>query len=287
MLTIVLNILSIIGLILLILLGLILLLLFIVLFVPITYRIKARKYDDIEAVVRVNWLFGLLRARFLYPEPGNIVVKCLFFTIYNSKREKRPPKFKSGRNTKAGDEGDKEKEAPPAETVSPGTSASEIPKGSVPDGEASADGKKESLRSPIEKIKYTFRDFYGKIKDIKENAAYYKEILSSEDTRFLLKHVFTRLGKILKSIRPRKINADIRYGTGSPDTTGYLFGIYGMFCSCLGKHVIVTPDFEQAVLEGKLYAAGHITIFKILWHGLMLAIDKKLWDFISRIKKSS
>ncbi|MDE6700476.1 MAG: DUF2953 domain-containing protein, partial [Acetatifactor sp.] len=95
-----------------------------------------------------------------------------------------------------------------------------------------------------------------------------------------------RLGRILKSIRPRKLRADIRFGTGSPDTTGYAFGIYGMFCSWLGKQVVLTPDFERAVLVGELDAAGHITVFKLLWHGLILVTDRRIRALMDKLERT-
>ena len=109
--------------------------------------------------------------------------------------------------------------------------------------------------------------------------------MSEEETKGLFKHASMRLGKILKSIRPRKFRADIRFGAASPDTTGYVCAAYGMICCHLGKHVNFTPDFEQEILQGDLYAAGHITVFKLLWNGLMLVRDKRLWQLKDKLTK--
>ena len=73
-------------------------------------------------------------------------------------------------------------------------------------------------------------------------------------------------------------------GTGSPDTTGYAYGIYGMASAWLGNGICVTPDFTQAILEGEIYGAGHITVFKLLWHSLRVVLDKRLQLLIHRIK---
>lgn len=152
--------------------------------------------------------------------------------------------------------------------------------------------KRNQKRNAFEKIQYTFqkicdkmKEICGKIQEARNHTEYYKEILLREDTKGLLNHAFRRLGKILKSIRPRKLQADIRFGTGAPDTTGYVFGIYGILCSYLGKNVILTPDFERAVLTGELYAAGHITVFKLLWHFLWIVLDKRLWKLYSKLKE--
>ena len=81
---IILKILSILGIILLVLLGILLVAILLILFFPITYKAYGKKEaDNISAWVKANWLFGLVRLRFAYPEPGNVTVKALFFTIYD------------------------------------------------------------------------------------------------------------------------------------------------------------------------------------------------------------
>ena len=97
-------------------------------------------------------------------------------------------------------------------------------------------------------------------------------------------HVKLRLGKILKNIRPRHIRANVLFGTGTPDTTGYVFGIYCMLLPVLGKRVCLTPDFNQAILEGNMDVSGHITLCTLTWNALKLLLDKKLKLFIKKMK---
>lgn len=144
--------------------------------------------------------------------------------------------------------------------------------------------KENGLRRKIEKIKYTIRGIYDKIKHILEELGFYKELLQDEDTKALLSHGCSRLGKVLKHIRPRKLKADITYGTGSPDTTGYLYGFYGMLSPKLGKDIYIVPNFEEPILEGSLYAAGHITVCTLLINILALLLDKRLRILLGRLK---
>ena len=144
--------------------------------------------------------------------------------------------------------------------------------------------KENNLRRKIEKIKYTICGIYDKIKHILEELGFYKELLQDEDTKALFSHGCRRLGKVLKNIRPRKLKADITYGTGSPDTTGYLYGFYGMLSPKLGKDICIVPDFEEPILEGSLYAAGHITVCTLLINMLALLLDKRLRILIGRLK---
>lgn len=299
MISILLSILRVIGLILLILLGIVLILLLLVLFMPVVYRVKAQRQETLDAAVKVRWLFGLLRAGFLYPEPGKFTVKLLFFTIYEA-GGKEENTVKTSQDTDAEQpeqasghtfdsyvqEGEKVQDNPDASDEAVETEdfkTSEEHAEAWREVEARLHGEKQE--SKFDKIKYTFRDTCDKIKDVWQNISYYKDILTENETRQLLDHAFVRLGKILKSIRPRKLEADLLFGTGSPDTTGYILGVYGMLSPFWGDQFLVTPDFEQKVLKGRLYVAGHITLAAILWQAILLVLDKKLWHLIAKVKK--
>ena len=125
---------------------------------------------------------------------------------------------------------------------------------------------------------------YGKIKDIWEHLSYYAGVLREDNTVALWKHVRQRLGKMLRAIRPRRINGSLIFGTGAPDTTGYLFGVYGMLSPLLHYGLCVTPDFTQQILEGSIDISGHITLWALTWNGLKLFLDKKLRLFIQKMK---
>ncbi|MCM1111843.1 MAG: hypothetical protein NC399_01170 [Muribaculum sp.] len=359
MLTVIGKILAVLGIVLLVLLGVALLAVLLVLFVPVRYRVEAsRKAGGTDAseetagaafraAAKLDWLFGLVRARFCYPDPGTLQVKALCFTVFDSgkeKTEKESEREKPGKEESEKEESEKEesgKEKPQKEKLKKEKSEKEEsgeetfkkgpPKKEQASGEQnlteqepaqreqtertpsakarSASAREESASfwseepppdgrepeedadpqngrmNPFEKFLYTIRGICDKIKRIRENLAYYQAVLSDEDTKGLVNHGFVRLGRILKSIRPRKLKADILFGTGSPDTTGYVFALYGMLCAYLGDCVLLVPDFERAVLEGELYAAGRITVFKLVWNGLWVALDKRLWELISKLKK--
>ena len=82
---IILLILKILGLVLLGLLGLALLLVLAVLFVPVRYKAKGSKHEELKAEGRVTWLLHILRIRISY-EDGKLKTKgkLLFFNIVDS-----------------------------------------------------------------------------------------------------------------------------------------------------------------------------------------------------------
>lgn len=304
---VILHVLSIIGIFILFLLGLVLISLLLVLFWPVTYRVKGEKSPEkLWVSARADWLFGLFRVRYTYPEPGNVVIKLLWKTLVDTgqPKEASEEKQKSGEQTeaskeKAGEDGGTGEKKPEAEKItSPDTIGVENrPETSEPTNadfstDESASDTEESEQNKlfsnvlekIRKIKYTILKIYDKIKEIWANISYYIALLREEDTVLLWEHVKLRLGKILKNIRPRHMKADVLFGTGSPDTTGYAFGIYGMLSPILGKKVCLTPDFDQKILEGNIDVSGHITIWTLTWNALKLLLDKKLKRFINKMK---
>ena len=307
---IILKILMVIGILLLVLLGLALGVLLLVLFVPIVYRVSGSKdQEKKELKAKVRWLFGLLRADCSYPEPGRFTVKLLWKTLYDSGQDNEKSKMNHRKKdgdghagAKASDEeqnipasngeqenvGTKNSPKPPAasESVleSSESSRNEGQKGAEKGDPASENSVSQKLHDRFQKIKYTIQDKYDKIKNIWENISYYAESLREENTLALWGHAKIRLLKILKSIRPRHIKADVLFGADSPDTTGYAFGLYSMLSPYLGTKVCLTPDFTRAVLEGRFAVSGHITTFVILWNALKIVFDKKLHLFIKRMK---
>lgn len=310
-------ILSLTGRILLGLLALVFLLLLLVLFFPITYRLRGERSEDkLTASARADWLFGVIRVRYAYPEPGNVTVKLLWKKLLDTSaasgkgKDADQEKKGSDKEQKAG--GDSEAEAVPenggsteaAETETNTTDGAEAPGVETDDSKAEAAGTEtgdsgnethdaddEGADTPadgflgkISKIKYTILKIYGKIKDIWGHWSYYAGVLREDNTVALWKHVRLRLGKMLRAIRPRRINGSLVFGTGAPDTTGYLFGVYGMLSPLLHYGLCVTPDFTQQILEGSIDISGRITLWTLTWNGLKLFLDKKLRLFIQKMK---
>lgn len=307
---IIILILSLIGRILLGLLALVLLLLLLILFFPITYRIKGeRREDKLTVSGRADWLFGVLRVRYSYPEPGNVTVMLLWKKLARKKQldDTPEPSGESAEEQKtdsggavtgsdttgeeaAGTENRDSTDVKPDETdiCIDRTADREGKQEEQPAEDESTEqsSEKESgvLRGKISKIKYTILKIYGKIKDIWEHLSYYASVLREDNTAALWKHARQRLGKMLWAIRPRRITGSIVFGTGAPDTTGYLFGVYGMLSPLLHYGLCVTPDFTQQILEGNIDISGHFTLWVLAWHGLKLLLDKKLGLFIKKMK---
>lgn len=295
MIQIILQILSIIGIIILVLLGLILLAAALILFVPIRYAVRAEREDKVSLAVKVHWLFHLLTLRFDYPESGAFRIKIAGITVYDSKKPKKPKKKKNKESEAEETPPSDEETNSEADTAHAETVAEENAEGkpeAEPEQEETAKRRKKKniFRKIIDffkKLKYTITHFYDTIKNVKENMEYYMTVLKEEQTLRLLRNGKTRLFKILKKIRPKKLEADIVFGTGSPDTTGYALGLYGMLLPYLGNHVNITPDFEAFVLRGRMYAKGRIRIITLIINALCILLDPNLKPVVKKLKREA
>ena len=278
MLTILFKILGILGILLLVVLGIALTVILLVLFFPICYKASGQKSaTEMQFSAKIRWLFGLVRISYAYPEPGKLLAKVLFFTVYDSSAEEKekksvPPKKNA-----------QQKATISSEAVTPQETS---PSGSQPPAQNPIQEQKSTeARGFFDKIRYTVGKICDKIKHILNNLTFYKDLWNDPETRGLLRHAENRIGHILKSLRPRKLDLTARVGTGSPDTTGYLYGIYGMILPKLEKGICITPDFEQAILEGSFKASGHFTLGCVLFHAIRLLLDKRLRQLQHKIRQ--
>ncbi|MBE5873856.1 MAG: DUF2953 domain-containing protein [Lachnospiraceae bacterium] len=284
MLAVILKILGIFGIVLLILLAVFLLLLLIILFFPVKYRIAASKNsEDLIADIKISWLFGLLRAKYRYPKPGKLKIKLLCFTLFpKEKQNDAQDRIQNETRTE-------EKSVSVAESAPAGKThnAEETAEAISNNTEKAKKSIKEKILAKYENIKYTICNICDKIKYIWDNITFYKDLLFHEDTKALIKHIFQRLQNILKKLKPKRIKADILFGTGQPDTTGYVLGVYGVLSTQIHKPNVInlTPDFENKVIEGRVEASGRFRIFTLLKNGIMIILDKRLKELLSKFKK--
>lgn len=118
------------------------------------------------------------------------------------------------------------------------------------------------------KIKCTIEIFCGKIRMLSEKKDKLTEFLTSEVHRQAFFKVKDEGLKLLLRLRPKIVQADIRYGFDDPCITGQVLAGLGILYPFLGEHVNVRPDFEHKVLEGRMYVKGRVRMFhiaRLLW----------------------
>lgn len=286
--------------------GLILLLLLFVLLCPICYKADGEFHGKDKRIrVKLRYLLGLVRGDYIYPEPGNIVFKVAWFTLYDSGAE---DEVEDATENAAGNADPKT--ATTAENADPKTTtAAEKPRVAADARAKTASAgaafeetenraseaadkekkKKEPLKSPIYYIKKAFENFkhkvIAKIKLLYKEFNFYKKLLFHEDTKKLLSTFKKQLIKILKVIIPKKGRCNIEYGMDSPDTTAYIFGVYSLLFFKKTKRYVVIPNFEKKCLEGDFEIKGYFNIFSILIKALPIILSKKLRITKARIDR--
>lgn len=317
---IILKILAIIGIVLLCLLGLFLLLIILILFAPVHYNGKFSKNDkDIKGSVTVWWLLGIIHGQFKYPDPGQPVLRIFGIKIgLSDKSEMGVAKENTNKDTNEHTEDTNETDTPENsssdqlacdDTASDGLTSDDSASDDIPSGEdnenndgensdsntneeadsISASDKKSSsigdkLKNLFGKIKYTIVSVYDKIKKAFQNVAFYINLLNEDSTKEVWYELKSRIYKILKSIRPRKIKGNLTIGTGSPDTTGYLYAFYSVLSSLWRMNISYIPDFENTVFDGNIEIKGSIFAYVLIYHGLRIFFNRKLRKLLKTFK---
>lgn len=292
--SVVLKILSILGIILLCLLALAVAALLLVLFCPVSYRgggsARAGKY---RAWFRFRWLFGLVRGFYAYPDSGSLKVKLLWLTVYDSggKQEKASSEDKLSRQVAEAEQAPSEQTAIKTEKQVPLEQTAIKTGEQVPSEQAAIEAEGQNSPNPaasgeawLDEAKEAPAD---KLSGLKDKLTFYLEIVRDEENQELVKHGLTRLGKILKSIRPRFLRAEALVGLGEPDLTGYVYGIYWAVKPFLGKkcRMTVTPDFERRILEGEAVLGGRIMAATVLHHAVRVLLDRRLRRLLDKMKR--
>ncbi|MDR0948719.1 MAG: DUF2953 domain-containing protein [Lachnospiraceae bacterium] len=124
-----------------------------------------------------------------------------------------------------------------------------------------------------------------KIRAIYQPIQHVQSIWAEAETKRIL-HKFLAEGKRLgKRLLPRKMKGNVRFGTGSPDTTGLAYGAIGMLLSITRWRFSFTPDFEEAVLSGRVAISGRFRLGTFLRSVIVLAFDKGTWHLIHKLRK--
>lgn len=280
--SVVLKILSILGIILLILLGILLAAVLLVLFVPVVYRGSGSAHaGNYQVRFRFRWLFGLVRGEFAYPEEGVLRIKALWLTVFDSGRKRQ--------NAEAAEE---KEQAPEAVAEISKKSDGNAEAAEASQDSAKADASESPQDQPRKQEKCPEQEpqkepLSAKLSALKEKLQPYLAIVRDEDNQALVRHALGRLGRILKSIRPRVLRLEALIGTGEPDTTGYVYGAFWAIKPFFGRkcRIAITPDFERQVLEGEVFLRGHVMAVVLLHHIVRVILDKRLRQLLDQLKK--
>lgn len=316
MLHIILTILKVIGIILLCILGLLILILSCILFVPVRYRAAVSQKEDTNAVLRVHWLLHIISVKAVLREKKlRWKLKVFGIPIRDSNRKAKPKKPRKPHKKKKKQEqellaeqesvsattqnqpdgntvrceaesaGRREAESVRSEAESTdGFHGNDRPDETDAQDSADTSGRKGGTRDTffrkipgiIQKIQYTIRNIYDKIKQICCNIRHYLDILERKETAEAWKQCTWAVKHLIHHIRPRKLSGHVLFGMEDPATTGKILSYVCLLFPLYGDHLEVQADFEQKILEADVRMRGRIRVFTVLRIALRVYRDRNV-----------
>lgn len=123
-----------------------------------------------------------------------------------------------------------------------------------------------------------------KTKEVLSKITEYLKIAS--DYREQLIEVLKLICKAIVSILPKECNAEITFGTGQADSTGYICALYYAVENVLPKQFVICfePVWLEKCLEGKLYLKGKVRFIFILIAIIKIIFNKEIRRFYKLIR---
>ncbi len=301
----ILTILKVIGILLLAVLGLVLLLIVLALVLPVRYRLSCTAEHDKkpEALLKISYFFHILRARAEYTDALYVKVKVLFFTVFQlkipdkddegpdsdaeydlseldealeeldeEKDEQEPYDTDSSDYTDTSEEADESDDEP----VEISTETEENESSEDLDKSEASEEQDEPEDKAFDKIKSKIDEICDKIRRVRSEIRYYKNLYNSNAAKNAIYIIKKRLKHILKKVLPRRAHADIVFGFDSPDLTGKVYCIYTIFSNRFDRSSCVIPDFENKTFEGTVFCKGHFNLWCIIWNLLLIVLNKNV-----------
>ena len=285
------TILKITGIVLLSVLALVLVVLCLVLFVPIRYRIDAKKPepdDDITASVKVTYLLHLISGGAVYDRE---LVK--YGKIFGIKIWPKPDRDDDPHDNEA-DTGNINEEHEIQETLPEHTEEAaddytidwNIDEDSTPasNDEDHDEEDDESIFDIcdriIEYISEKYGDITGKYAKIRKEIRFWDKMANDTRNRNAVNLIKDLVIKLLKRIAPRKVKGLVHFGFDDPATTGKILMYLAIVYPVLPKKLKVEPDFEEPVVFGNCLIKGKITLFFPVVYFLRIYFNKdckRMW----------
>lgn len=134
-----------------------------------------------------------------------------------------------------------------------------------------------SIKLKTESITDTLKKLYDKYSLV-------KVFFQDENNKLGLKYGYINLKGILRHIKPRKVIANIEFGTGDPSSTGQILGVVAVFMGIYGNSVKIIPDFENEVIRGDFYCRGRIQSLVLLIIGIKVIRNRNIKTLIKNFQ---
>lgn len=306
MIHVLLLILKITGILLLVLLGLILAVLLCILFVPVRYRLKGSRHEELKAFGQVFWLLHAVSLSARYQEKElDIKLKLFGITLW-------PRKKKEKKRREAAKEDGREilLSAPISPPTPDDALGQEIPQTPKQEEELQTGGFKpvQTFSPPpspgfvrriflrirgffagfwekVQKIKFSILGIYDKLRNMKNTARSLLCWIQEEQNQKNIRFLADCLKQVFRHILPRKGNIRLVFGFEDPSSTGQVLAWVSPFYPLYGRVLTLEPVFDQPVLEGEGDVRGRIRLFALLRIGFRIRRNREVWNMLISMRE--
>ena len=281
---ILLLILKAIGILILVLLGLVLAVVCLVLFVPVCYEAGGSWKDKPAGKGKISWLFGAvsLSAGYDGDESGLTAGVRLFGQkLWEMGEEKETPKApwpldeETLRGTDAERKEPKDRKKP-EEKETALWEENQQPRPEPEDKRHTEHKKKDvfgRIKVFLEKLKFSFRSFCDKLKNMQNIAEEKKAWLEDEENQASLKLLWKQTGRFLRHVCPRGGKGSVTFGFEEPYLTGQALSAAALIYPFFEGNLEICPVFDETVFEAEGSFKGRIRAGYLLWLGLGILRD--------------
>ncbi len=136
-----------------------------------------------------------------------------------------------------------------------------------------AAGAKDALKRIFDKIKYTCKQIYDRIVNARNGVQSVIDFCTDPIHRDALHKVIRQVRYLYRHLKPKKATIRVLYGFEDPCTTGQVLAGLSVLYPFVADIAEITPDFEQKVLDGYLYAKGTVRIGCLVYALLRLVLS--------------
>ena len=146
----------------------------------------------------------------------------------------------------------------------------------------------EKIGILYEKLSKGLQRTADRAKDTLENIDYYHTALCNDSkNREVLVLLTSKLKRLLRAVRPRKVRGSLNYGSDDPASTGRILAGAAVLYPWYGKSITIEPDFSGEVLAFELFLKGRIYLCVVAGILLQLYFNRKVRRFIRIMKKEN
>lgn len=148
--------------------------------------------------------------------------------------------------------------------------------------------KWETIKEGFQKVKEAGKELRQKAESVKGVFRSVWEACGKEENRAAFLAIFREMKYLAAHMRPRKILADISFGTPDPATTGQILGGISILPFLYRYRIQLFPDFsaERFYIKGEFDLRGHARGCHIALSGFRLLKDDHIRSLLQRYRNS-